>query len=61
MTRDLKERARDLANKHFDVAVALTNAAAGYPDRLLKAPWRGSLDNDIARLVTDIRKDQEAA
>lgn len=59
MTLSLKSRARALAEHHqAEVADALYCVAAGYPDRLLKASWKGRLDRDIACLVRDIEKER---
>lgn len=58
MTPTLKSRARALSEQHEQVAQALSCAAAGEPDRLLNASWKGRLDTDIACLVRDIRKER---
>lgn len=53
---DHKSRARALAELHQQVANDLLCAAAGNPRRLEQAKYKGSLDSEIARLVTDIRR-----
>jgi hypothetical protein len=56
----IAQRARALAVLHRDVSVALTCAAAGYPDRLTSAKWLGGLDRSIHCLILDLeRKDAQ--
>lgn len=58
MSPTLKSRARGLAELHADVMVALSCAAAGKPERLLNASWKGHLDTDIACLMREIERER---
>lgn len=56
MTTEQMRRARDLAQLLQTAAQDLLCAAAGFPDRLERARWKGRLDTEIACLITDIRR-----